>query len=317
MRCVEVVGNDVLRALGLLRAQFGDNVRDVQPLAGGFFSRAFAATAGGREYVIRINADVHAAEGFAKDDYAWRRFASPGLPIPRIVKIGATPDARYAISERVAGRTLAAHSVAERRDLLPAVLDTLETVARSDTSASRGYGEWDSAGEGRSASWRDYLAAVMVNDPDGYYQDWHALFHDSFLERDVYEVVFRRMLQLAGRLPEERALIHNDFQFENIIADEQRVTGVIDWGNALYGDPLYDVARLAWWSAQPGWWHDDGTALLGARFGAAPRYAERVACYQCHIGLDDLRFYAKNGKREEYDFFRDRLLALVTATSGH
>jgi hygromycin-B 4-O-kinase len=91
----------------------------------------------------------------------------------------------------------------------------------------------------------------------------------------------------------------------------RHVSGVIDWANAVYGDPLYDVARLIAWSAQPDWWYDDGPALLHARFGAATHYAERIACYRCHLGLDDLRFYAKTGNRPTYEFFRDQLLALV------
>jgi hygromycin-B 4-O-kinase len=121
------------------------------------------------------------------------------------------------------------------------------------------------------------------------------------------------MLRLAARCPEERALIHNDYWFMNILGeigpDGARITGVIDWAIALYGDPLYEVARLAWGADYPGWWYDDGAAFLHARYGAAPGYADRIACYQCHLALDDLRFYAKTGRREEYDWARAKLLA--------
>ena len=304
---------DATLARDLLREQFADDADDVRPLAGGEFSRAFAFTAGGRAYVVRINAAAHAAEGFAKDDYARRRFASPALPIPRVVAVVRVADACLAISERAAGRTLHAHSPAERRALLPATLDTLDAIGRADVLASRGFGDWGADGNGRFASWRDYLAAVIEDQAEGYYRGWHALFRDTFLEREVYEVVYRRMLRLAERLPAARTLIHNDYWFENILADGERITGVIDWANALYGDPLYDVARLGWGSAWPGWWHDDGEALLCARYGAVPGYAERIACYECHGGLDDLRFYAKTGRRAEYQWARDRLLARAAA----
>ena len=309
-------GDDATRVRALLREQFADEVGDVRPLAGGEFSRAFAFTAGGRAYVVRLNSAAHAAEGFAKDDYAWRHFASPALPIPRAVATGRTADGYFAISERAAGRTLAEYSPAERRALLPAMLDTLDAIGQADTRAARGYGPWGSDGHGGFASWRGYLAAIVENETDGFYQDWHALFRDSFLERAVYEVVYERMLQLAAFCPEERALIHNDYWFENILADGRRVTGVIDWANALYGDPLYDVARLGWGAAWPGWWYDDGAALLRARYGTAPHYAERIACYACHGGLDDLRFFAKTGRRAQYEWTRDRLLALVAADPG-
>jgi hygromycin-B 4-O-kinase len=308
--------DEATRVRAWLRERFAPDAGDVRRLAGGEFSRAFAFTSGGGDYVIRLNAAAHAAEGFAKDDYAWRQFASPALPIPRAVATGRTADECFSISERAAGRTLKAFSPAERRALLPATLDTLDAIGRADVSASRGYGDWGGDGDGRFASWRGYLAAIFDNEAEGYYQDWHALFRESFLEREVYEVVYRRMLRLAERCPEERALIHNDYWYENILADGERITGVIDWANALYGDPLYDVARLSWGSGWPGWWHEDGEALLRARYGAAPGYAERVACYECHFGLDDLRFYAKTGRRAEYQWARDRLLARAAADPG-
>ncbi|HYI14149.1 MAG TPA: phosphotransferase, partial [Thermomicrobiales bacterium] len=297
----------------LVREHVSDRIEDIQPLTGGFFSRAFAFDAAGRQYVIRLNPEDHAAESFAKDDYAWRHFASPALPIPRIVATGTTADGYYAISELVADRTLGECTLAERQAVLPALLDTLEAVGQADVSASRGYGDWDGAGTGRFANWRAFLASAIDNHPDGYYVNWHAFFDDSFLERDLYETVFNRMLQLTAHCPEQRALIHNDFQFGNVLTDGERITGVIDWANALYGDPLYDVAWLIWQAANPGWWYDDA-AMLHRRFGALPDYAERIACYQCHIGLDHLRFYTRTGNRTMYDTTRAWLLTVLATT---
>lgn len=310
--------DDVTRACNVLREQFARafEVASVQRLAGGLFSRAYAFSSGGRDYVLRINTAAHADESLAKDEYAGRHFSSPELPIPRVIARGRTDDGFFAISEQAPGRTLAEHTSNERRALLPSLLDTLDAIGRADTRASCGYGHWGSDGNGRSASWRDFLASVIDEETNGFLRGWHALFHESFLEREVYNIVYRHMLRLTEVCPEERALIHNDYWFENILADGPRVTGVIDWANALYGDPLYDVARLSWGSGWAGWWFDDGAALLRERYGAATRYAERIACYECHIALDDLRFYARTGKQAEYTWARDRLLARVNDDAG-
>jgi hygromycin-B 4-O-kinase len=306
--------DDLARVRALVRAQLrlpANTVGEAQPLAGGFFSRAYACRVGGQEYVVRLNSAAHAAESFAKDAYAWRHFVAPELPIPRVIASGMVAEDAWAISERVPGRTLDEHTPAVRRALLPATLEALDAIGRADVSASRGYGYWDAHGVGPYPSWRAFLTVINENHSEGYYQNWHALFRDSFLEREVFDAVYRRMLRLAEHCPEERALIHNDYQYENVMADERRITGVIDWGGAMYGDPLYDVARLLALSARPGWWHADGPELLRARYGQLPRYDERVLCYACHTGLDDLMFYAKNGKRGDYDFVRNRLLALI------
>jgi len=300
----------------VLREHFGDGVEAVESLTGGFFSRAYAVSAGGREYVVRLNAAAHAAESFAKDDYAWRHFASPDLPIPRVVAIGETDADQYAISERVAGRTLMDCSAAERRTALPALLDTLEVMGNVGVGGSTGYGDWDGGGNARFASWQAFLADIIENHPEGYYKDWHRFLRNGFIERDVFETVYERMLQLAEGCPDMRALIHNDYQFENVIVDGGRVTGVIDWANALYGDPLYDVAWLGWISIHPGWWYEDGIEILRDRFGYATDFDTRITCYELHIGLDHLRFYATTDRRDDYEYCRDWLLAKIDGRAG-
>jgi hypothetical protein len=81
----------------------------------------------------------------------------------------------------------------------------------------------------------------------------------------------------------------------------------------LYGDPLYEIARLSWGADEDGWWYADGAAMLRARYGHLPDFDTRLTCYTCHIVLDDLRFYARTGNRAQYERFRDRLLARVGA----
>ena len=302
-------------ALRIAREQLGADIASVDALAGGFFSRAYAFSAAGRAYVIRVNSAEHAPESFAKDDYAWRHFGSPGLPIPEVVATGRQGDLYFAISARARGQSLSLFSAAERRELLPALLDTLEALGAVDVSGSRGFGNWNGDGDGEHESWHAFLAAAIDDHAEGYYKHWHRLFRDSFLERELYEAVYRRMVALAAGLSERRGLIHNDYQFENVIADGARITGVIDWANALYGDPLYDVAWLSWITLHPGWWFDDGEELLRARFGAGPDFETRLACYQCHVGLDHLRFYAKNDRRADYERCRAWLLALLDRTA--
>ena len=118
--------------------------------------------------------------------------------------------------------------------------------------------------------------------------------------------------------PEQRALIHNDLWLDasNLLVQNGRVTGVIDWSNALYGDPLYEVARILWGTNWPGWWGEADVALVRDRFSVASDFDVRMACYSCHIGLDDLRYYAKNGRRADYEVAEGLLLRLVGARSG-
>lgn len=303
------VANAERRVRALLGARYGGGFAGLRPLAGGEFSRAFAFDAPEGAFVVRVSDAPFAAEVYAKDAYAYRHFAGPNLPIPPMVAHGEFGGLSFAITERAAGDRLEMIPPAARPSLYPALLDTLDAIAAADLRGTRGYGPWSSDGDGEGATWRDFLIAIAANRDEGYYHDWHALFTESFLERDLFDALYRRMLALAAFCPEERHLIHCDLHYDNILADGSRITAIIDWGNACYGDPLYDVAWLGRVNARGETFVDP--ALLAARYGAAPHYRERLACYELALGLDDLRFYAKTGRREEYAAIRAILVELL------
>ena len=41
------------------------------------------------------------------------------------------------------------------------------------------------------------------------------------------------------------ALCHGDLKVAHILIDADRLAGVIDWGDAVVGDPLWEIARFA------------------------------------------------------------------------
>lgn len=56
------------------------------------------------------------------------------------------------------------------------------------------------------------------------------------------------------------AILHMDFRSTNILTRDGRVVGLIDWGNALVGDPALEVARVA----EYGLWDDEFAAGYGS-----------------------------------------------------
>jgi Ser/Thr protein kinase RdoA (MazF antagonist) len=78
-----------------------------------------------------------------------------------------------------------------------------------------------------------------------------------------------RVRQLLARLDRDRppdtpeTLIHGDFTLDNVLAQGDEITGVIDWGGAGPGDPRYDVTLAL---------SSDGDAQLEPR--AVPAFLE-------------------------------------------
>lgn len=301
---------DVSAAADFLVAHLGEPVGDVQPLAGGFMSRAFAFVWRGGAYVVRFAAF---RANFDKDRFAHEQFASAALPIPRVLDIGEAGGRFFAISERATGVLFLDLNAAQREAVLPAFVATLDHVHGADMSATSGYGDFDAHGAGKSASWRRHLLDSFDETQPHFWHGWRSLFRTSFLERDLFERGYARMLTLLDGCPEGRALIHNDYSGDNVLTDGRTITGVIDWGNALYGDFLWDVASLDLWLPEAG---EHFRRLYAERGREIPDYMGRVACYRyCHL-LDSLRFNAFADRPADYAEARAQLLAHLDGERG-
>jgi hygromycin-B 4-O-kinase len=289
----------------ILSGQFSAPVTDLAALMGGEVSQVFVFSVAGERYVGRFGHPV-LLDAFEKEAMIARRVL---VPVPEVVRMGRTPDHSFAVSRFAAGRPLG--ELAAAPGLTESLMQTLDTIHQTDLRGWRaGWGTFDGRGVGRSPSWSQHLLKVREEEPPGsYFGAWHRLFRESFLEREVFDRLFARMESLLGLVPEVRHLVHGDYGFSNVLAEAGCVSAVLDWANALYGDFLYDVARLQFFSPR-----EDYAELFRAHYSGGerlpPHYDERLLCYCCHIALEGLRFYAHTGQREPYDWCKARALEL-------
>jgi hygromycin-B 4-O-kinase len=245
-------------------------LRDFEQLAEGEESQAYRFREGSDAFVIRIN---HDGEGFEKDAFAYRRFARHELPIPEVLQIGQIDAAHYyCISRMLPGRTLESLAPEEfSAGLLTATADAMQRIAESDVSGIDGFGPFAAAeGTARHGSWREYLSDTReyVFPPE-----W-----------DVSRYL-RQLERLVPKCAEVRALVHGDFGSNNVLTVADRITGVLDWSEAMIGDPLYDIANIFFWRS----WLP--CMEMQARFSEAAQLEqarEPLLCYQLHIGLREL-----------------------------
>lgn len=259
----------------MLQREFGA-VSALEPLQEGEESRAFAFDSGGRACVVRIN---RSAQGFEKDAWVQWRFVREGLPIPQIVAIGRLDDGHaWCVSQRAAGVTLQDLAPAELPAVVGEVARVLDVIAASDLHGTLGYGRFDAEGVAADASWPAFLSDIR-------FRDLSVLKQAA--ERRRVEAWIGEVVAFAGRCADVRGLVHGDFGSNNVLVDRGRVSAVIDWSEALYGDPLYDVANILFWRP----WLD--CMEQQARHFETVRPdrladAERLRCYQLHIGLGQI-----------------------------
>jgi hygromycin-B 4-O-kinase len=289
----------------LLGEFFSEPVQALEPVEGGEVAQTLSFRVAGQEYIFRINPGSMAAS-FYKEVFIYRNFASSSLPIPPIVKVGRQGEWVYAISYKMQGSGLLSLPPKEIQEVLPELIRTLHTIHTCDVSRWTGYGLFNDSGEGLAGSWRSSLATVIEEETDGFFANWHALFATTFLERDFFDTVYQHMLSLLDMCPEERYLVHGDFGYNNVLAQQGTITAVLDWINAQYGDFVYDIAWLDFWG------RNFNFPELIRKFYTSqgiplPHYEERIACYQAYIGLNAMRFYAKVQNQEAYKYTRQVL----------
>lgn len=275
----------------------GAEVGDVALLGEGAWSRAFAATVGGRELVVRFG---RFRADFDRDAHA-ARWAGPHLPIPAVHHVGPVADGFVAVSDRCRGTPIEQLDAAGWAAVLPSLLDALAAM-RSIEPDLPGCGEWDATAGGPFPTWAANLRSV-ADDPAGRRSDGFraALEREAPHEVATLDAAVARLDEVADAGDDHRHVIHGDLLNVNAVADGDRISGIFDWGCSAFGDPLYDAASLEFWAP----WHP-GVATVDVREVAAADAAARgrpepdldarwLAC-ALHLGVENLAYCASVGR---------------------
>lgn len=287
-------------------------VSDILPLSGGEWSRAFAFRQGDKDFVVRFGQHV---EDYNKDEVA-AEFASECLPVPKVKEIGEAYGGYYAISERAFGVKLDTLDGSGMQKMVPAVLkmlDALREVSLTESQISRLWPDSDTAPR---RTWQQQLLDVgKDNNPRTH--GWRAKLAGSPVGDGPFNEALARLQELVEHSSSDRHLIHSDLLHNNVLVQNNRITAVIDWGCALYGDFLYDLAWFSFWSS---WypamdgidWEQETRRhydLIGLE---VPRYKERLLCYKIHIGLDAQAYNAFTGRWNQLEINARKTLELAS-----
>ncbi len=286
---------DIEKAQAFLARHLCIEASDPVLLGEGAWSRCFGFVYNGQHLVIRFGKYV---SDFQKDQLA-HRYANADLPIPEVLDLGLALDGYYAISTRVYGVPLESVGAEQWLALIPAVVATLESLRTADLSATEGFGGWGADGHAAHPDWRSRLLDVAEDRPDQRGYGWRETLATSAEGKATFDWGLNLLTQLADdAVP--RSLLHCDLMNRNVLVEEDRITGVFDWGCSVYGDHLYDLALFEFWS--PWYPQLDMGALskaieqrwLEQAYHPENKASRLKACY-LHIGLEHLAYHAQLG----------------------
>jgi aminoglycoside phosphotransferase (APT) family kinase protein len=198
----------------------------------------YAVDADGRRFVVKASM-LH--DALRAEAWACARGADAGCATPAILGLGrlGTDDSMSAfIMRRVAGGPIVAGH--------PALPEVGVGLRRLHTVRLPGFGwlaeaAWDERGDFslRHSSWLGFLQGICG--------DARRLADRYVVAAPVAEAAAAAIDAHADALAavEVGSLCHGDLKAAHILVEAGRLAGVIDWGDAVVGDPLWDIARFA------------------------------------------------------------------------
>jgi hygromycin-B 4-O-kinase len=223
-------------------------------------------------------------------------------------------DGYFCLSERAYGAMLESQETPEMLGLVPAVFRMLDALRETDIRNSTGFGGWHADGNAPYASWQEYL--LSVDEETERVHGWHENMAQSPISTAPYDTALAYLKSHIHHCPDARHLLHTDLLHFNVLVGDTNINAIVDWGNARYGDFLYELAAFTfyapWYPTMQGIdWRERAREHYQTIGYNIPHFDERLHCCEVHIGLDGMAY---NAFTQRWDHFADtaqRTLALI------
>ena len=281
-----------------LRHNLGLEVVHLAPLTGGEVALAYQVETRDQALVFRLGPHL---DNFKKDAAAHTRWNCKDIPIPMVTDLGTFNEKLFfALSEKVEGTRIDLIDTHGKELFKPPLLSTLSAIHLVPIPSGNTYGLWKSDAEPTFISWSEYvLHQVQTRLPQG----------RTFEEEARLSEWKKKCIDLCYTIPNIRALAHGDYGGNNGFAQDSKVSGVIDWAESIYGDPLYDIAWLTFWSGEE--FLQEYSKTPAAKHFGLEKSDERLSCCLLMIGLGALWFFQYSGQTGAYEWTFDKLQKFV------
>jgi hygromycin-B 7''-O-kinase len=281
----------------------------------------------GDEYVVRLSTDQRFRDAYRHEARVVKLLAGSEVPHARHIAHGNGPDGTWYVSERLPGRTLydawPTADTPARRAIIESLGAALRTLHQVPVPADL-LPPWLADALSGKPWWPAFHPPVVAATLQQVEAARRLPGHDPGLLADVAEWTKERLGLFAADGP---ALVHGDLHGSNVIVDEGRVTGLIDFAEALAQPADAELDTILRWCARareyPPTPHEQGldeatlAEVPGWLRGAYPELfdrehlRERLNLYDMYV---ELALHAHHPQPEMREAARDHITRLL---SGH
>ena len=234
----------------------------LQPIATGHFNSSFFVSLGNRQLVLRIAPSSESGLLFYErrmmhQEPALHRLLleRTSVPVPQVIAFDPTHQIisrDFILLERLRGRPLSETSRVNVNQVFRQIGESLAQV-HAITASQYGY-----LGEHHpmvpQETWADAFRVMWSL----LLEDIRSTGHYNSDEVTHMRALLDRHLSLFSR-PVPASLLHMDVWSQNILVDNGKLSGLIDWDRALWGDPEIEFAVLDYCGiSHPAFWEGYG-----------------------------------------------------------
>lgn len=252
---------------------------NIKELNGGLVSQTYLFEVGELKYIFQVGGYL---ESYKKESFIDKKLSGI-LPVRSVLEVHKRDnELAYSISKYIDGDKLFDLNSQQLLDIVPAVLNTLETLESVEVSDDKeGYGYLDSTGNASFPTWLDFVKAVYNSD----IYNWDSV-EKKGLDSEVVKNVMKELKTHINSINfNNKNIVHGDLGSYNLLAKDNRITGIIDWTLAMYGDHLYDKANFLFWNEEK---LQPLIKEITNKYMTTNETKETIYCYMLRIGLEDI-----------------------------
>lgn len=167
---------------------------------------------------------------------------SHNIPIPKLFTSFAMGNQIIAVMEKINLPLLEKIPHRKQHLVIPSMIDNLQKIHKINSTFSGLLND-----QNNSKSWKEILLDKYSGKHSWY--DWNKIVYRKNVDMNLVSKSINLLVNKIKSLtlPEKRySLLHTDFNQTNLFIDPMtyKIVSIIDWSEAMFGDPLYDFARV-------------------------------------------------------------------------
>lgn len=191
-----------------------------------------------KEYIIK------ASDSTMTDVRAYQLLASNkiNIPVPKLLGNFDFEGKPIVILERITYPLLESIPVNQMHKYIPSMISNQRIMHKVKSPRSGYISDFN-----EKRSWKEFITSKFTNEYDSL--NWPEVAMREGLEKDLVLESVNKILEKFNKLTlidKDYSLIHTDFNQRNLFVNPKTndIAGIIDWGEAMFGDPIYDFSRI-------------------------------------------------------------------------